>query len=438
MLYSLIDLEGRLPAVAEDLAALGDDAQIWRSLRMAALRPGVELPPSVSSALERPAYEVNRDRRGVLAGLDLLVQQAGRHREAVVPAGNAQLAQAAGGTTAAQPEYDAEGRLVEGRPRPTRLGFMSGINLSIGVGAPGDFDPSDPVNIATERAARAVPIVMAAGNARNLRRGPGAYSKWAKAPWVISVTALRDGTLATDSAYADAADSSYRPAVAAADDRLTVFHVDTGRVEAHRGTSFAAVVVSNQLYYLAAFCLTVRSAVQEHLTGHPEGVPRVGLGFVDQDIDPGKLSGPSWPYGALPVLGVSHTGAGALAEAGTANGLTVDLMPDSTILRRLLLASAQPVAGLDDHQVGAGEVSDGSTAVFLARLTTGDYLRAALGDSDEVSLAAEGLAAIPMTDDTLPAALERWQAAGFVWAWDFRRATELWNLTFVNKEGQLQ
>ena len=50
---------------------------------------------------------------------------------------------------------------------------------------------------------------MAAGNARDLRRGPAAYSKWAKSPCVISVTALRDGMLADDSAYGEAGDNSY-------------------------------------------------------------------------------------------------------------------------------------------------------------------------------------------------------------------------------------
>ncbi|MEC5423795.1 S8 family serine peptidase [Virgibacillus sp. C22-A2] len=62
-------------------------------------------------------------------------------------------------------------------------------------GSSGDFDPDNPVNIASKRAFdRGITVVFAAGNS-----GPGedSHNPYAKAPWVISVAAgEKDGTLA--------------------------------------------------------------------------------------------------------------------------------------------------------------------------------------------------------------------------------------------------
>ena len=168
-------------------------------------------------------------------------------------------------------------------------------------------------------------------------------------------------------------------------------------------------------------------------------MPRVGLGFIDKGIDPARLPTPSRPYGALPVLGVSRAGAASLAEAARVGRVAADFMPDTTILRRLLIASARPGSGLGCPPRSAQEkCQTAQPAIFLARLTAADYLRVAMGESDRVGQAAHRLGDTPLTDDMLPAALQQWREAAFVWAWDFRLAEKLRNLTFVNKEGNLQ
>jgi hypothetical protein len=353
VLVSVVDLDRANPAVHDALAAGGDDVLIWPDLRMAALRSTVRLPAAALDGLQRPPREINRQRWAIIDGLARLMGQARGHGERIARNGNDELAAAAGGQAASYPVVDpADGRVTQGPPLPTRLGWMAAINLSLGTSAPGDFDPDDPVNIATQRVAESLPIVMAAGNAVGLWRGPAAFSKWAKAPWIIAVTALRGGRIADDSATGDPEDVLVRPTVAASDDRLTVYHADSGEVEAHRGTSIAAAVGTHQLARLTAFCLTVRSVVQMHGSRTQEGIPRIGVGVVDTGFDLAQLPVPTWPYGALPVIAVDHRAGAALARASSQTGIELDALPSTSAMRRFLVASAQDVEGQGPHQVG--------------------------------------------------------------------------------------
>jgi hypothetical protein len=434
MFVKIADLEGAHPETRQFIESLGQRAHIWPELNMAAIRSHVVLPSEILDGLASAPVSVNRQRWALIDGMEAMLTQGLRHWRSFASNGNLELASTAGGDTTTFPEMNETSGQIERNPGPlqTRLGRMAAINLSLGLSVPGEFDPDDPINAATARMSLHVPVVMAAGNASGLRRAHSAFNKWSKAPWVVAVSALRDGRLAEDSAEGRPDDNSFGPTVAAPDDRLTVFHTDSGEVEAHRGTSIAAAVVSGELISLASFTLTVRSAVMRRIGLNHEGVPRVGVGILDTGFDREKLSVPTWPYGSLPIAGLDDKGVQVIADVCSDERIdSAALLPTPSASRHLLLASARPVKDHDPHQVGVGEISPGTTAVYLARITAGQFLQNVLAPGptrDKISTAVDD---IPLTGQSLPAALQIWRANAFPWFYDFRRPGPLWNLTFV-------
>jgi hypothetical protein len=403
----------------------------WKTLphiEMALAPDGSLTPADLDLVMPRLVAD---DEAGVLCGINSILEQVKLHRSVEAENGNANLA--SGDRLPRYPVLDATGsRVVEGgRGIRTPLGWIAALNLSIGSSVGRPFDPTDPINLATRRATRLLPVVIAAGNAKEHLTGPRALSGWARAPWVISVASLRDGALAPDTAFGRPADRTSWPDVAAPDDLLTTFDATTGEVTAFRGTSSAAPVVARQLIAFAAFCLTLRAALSNSQT--PLGIPRVGWALVDRGIDPAELPASGWQYGALPQIGIEPEGARRLAATASDAGLRLDPTPTPTLLRRLLRASATPMEGYEPFQVGSGEVSYGTTAVFLARMTAGRMLRYLLPGHPTVAAVAASLDGVPLTGDYLASALEIWHANEIPWVWDFRRQT-LWSLSYIRPD----
>jgi hypothetical protein len=163
----------------------------------------------------------------------------------------------------------------------------------------------------------------------------------------------------------------------------------------------------------------------------PEGVARVGVGILDTGFDRSQLREPSWPYGSLPVAGLARQGIERVAAAWADADLPPELLvPGPDALTRLLLASARPVDG-HAREVGAGEVSPGTTAIFLSRLDAGEYLRHLLGPRPGAQRVAATAGDIALTDDLLPGMLTVWRTSAFAWLYDFRRPGPLWSLSFL-------
>jgi hypothetical protein len=419
------------------LRSLGDQAEEWPGLGLASIPAGVPIPTSVSDELAASPRKAGTDRLSMLNGLDRVLRQGRSHRTTLAPNGNGELAAAAGGSVdpLPYPRVDPETGAIHpdfGTRVRTRLGWMAAVNLSLGMGPGEPFDSDDPINHATRSVSIECPVVMAAGNARGFRRGPAALSSWARAPWVISVAGLREGRLADDSAFGRESDPASWPDLAAPDDRMTVYDVSADKLEAPRGTSFAASVVSLQLSRIAAFCLTLRTALMGH-SEQREGVPRVGVGVVDRSIDPSRLATPPWPYGMLPEAAVDPESAATLRRHCETASWVLDASPSTRLLTALLRASARPVEDHGPHQIGAGEVSDGATAQFLASLTAERFLRIGWSRDPEAVRISNGLKGVQLTDDGLAGAMEIWDASNFAWAYDLRRPGIVLNLTFIRQ-----
>ena len=135
---------------------------------------------------------------------------------------------------------------------PTPLAFLSAINISQGSGPWYRFNEYDPVNVVTRAATRTVLVVMAVGNERRSDDYRETLSAWAEASWVISVGATLSpggGPLSPTSAVGIPGRSG----------PTLVAYGQSPRTDDPywKGTSFAAGRVSDLIYILAGYTLTL-------------------------------------------------------------------------------------------------------------------------------------------------------------------------------------
>lgn len=199
--------------------------------------------------------------------------------------------------------------------------------ISNSWGSTGPFDPADPINLATKKAAdRNIVVVFAAGNEGP---APDTHNPYAKAPWVISVAAgTKEGGLADFSSRgtpkaqrlgnSDPNDDYDAPTIAAP---------GTGREFETNASKFTAAIVSTR---------SSSNVVANGLTSDTE-IPAAYLPFYTQ------ISGTSM---ACPHI------AGVVA-------LMLDANPALTPaeVRQILVDTATVMPGYDEWEVGAGYVN---------------------------------------------------------------------------------
>lgn len=214
--------------------------------------------------------------------------------------------------------------------------------ISNSWGGTGPFDPADPINVASKRAAdRNIVVVFAAGNDGP---APDTMNPYAKAPWVISVAAgTKEGGLASFSSRGVA--KAQRLGNTDPNDDFnapTITAPGTGREFDTDQNKFTAAIVSTR---------SSSNVVANGATDDTE-IPVGDIPFYTQ------ISGTSM---ATPHI------AGVVA-------LLLEVNPKLTPaqVKQILTTTATRMPGYDDYEVGAGFVN-AVAAVDLARNSAAAY-----------------------------------------------------------------
>jgi hypothetical protein len=141
------------------------------------------------------------------------------------------------------------------------------VNISMAPPAPFEFDANEAMNVATRvLAEHGIVVVLAAGNEGE--RGPGRLSRWARAPWVISVGATDKNGKALWKGSSIGLPGGSGPTVVAVGEDVAgwtppgVADVGAGAMAFGTGTSFAAPKVTGILARAAEFIQTMTQDAQ--------------------------------------------------------------------------------------------------------------------------------------------------------------------------------
>ncbi len=251
---------------------------------------------------------------------------------------------------------------------PVDAALFGVVNLSFEPGsAVHPVSPGDLVQAATWALSQACLPTAAAGN-RGLIPGVESVSAWAQTPWVLGVGATEDeaGTTLWK--------RSSRGVPGLPDSGPTCVAWGANQYAAGDiGTSFAAPRVVHSALLVCAAIVQLQAAVRR-AAGGPGGVRLVGAAVVDSFGAEGRQWWPEadrLPATSLPVLGLHPEATGvfdALAQHG------VEVIGNPQQVRKLLLASARPIPGYGEHEVGAGFISADGTIDHLARLPASRWL----------------------------------------------------------------
>jgi hypothetical protein len=135
-------------------------------------------------------------------------------------------------------------------------------NVSMAPPAPFEFDANEAMNVATRvLAEQGIVVVLPAGNEGE--RGPGRLSRWARAPWVVSVGATdKNGKTLWKGSATGLPDGPGPTIVAVGEDATGWAPPGMADVGVGTGTSFAAPKVSGILTSASRFIQTMTQDAQ--------------------------------------------------------------------------------------------------------------------------------------------------------------------------------
>jgi len=130
------------------------------------------------------------------------------------------------------------------------------------------------------------------------------------------------------------------------------------------------------------------------------------------------LRRPKHPLPALPAAGIDQEALHAAVSDLEASGTTIGLLPTPERLKRLLVASAQPVRGYQPFQVGAGFISETTTNKFLGAFSAAD-LGEFFGEPRPSPELRERLRGMRLVDcEMLPRLVSVWRESMLKWGAD--------------------
>jgi Subtilase family len=263
--------------------------------------------------------------------------------------------------------------------------------ISVSMSFHADYDPADPLHVATKAATeRGISVVVAAGN-----DGPAADSlqELARDPWVISVGATDGaGVLLPSSSRGSrsvpgptlVADGTpgglrYKAVVTFSDGEP----VERAYPQEHAGTSFAAPRVANATVFARKTLETCHALWQAWRGGEPRAIiplPVIGTpAAVDRDFlkaEPGELRRrlqlAEQREVRFPLRQEARQWFEAIAQRLDLES-AAEPVADAGAAHRVLRAAARPATG-ELWEIGAGVVSLDAVGDYLAALTPSRWL----------------------------------------------------------------
>jgi hypothetical protein len=272
---------------------------------------------------------------------------------------------------------DVYAYLLQGLDQYLQVPLLPGTNdiwliatITLGPVPLHGYDPNDPLNLATQRAARAgVTVVVAAGNEGQLIEG-NSLNPWSVAPWVIGVgAASADGSQLLETSSRGVAGQEFRPSVVAPGRVFSRFRgLDHGHIvaleyieQAAPGTMDMAVVGGKTYQYFKE----AENRILIGQTGGPLVPLEEILGFLQNKNlgSPGDVEGTSFAAEYISAL------CQRLVKHLEPRLTDLALEERPKLLKILLEDMAQPISTLPLWEIGKGLVTSTIAHRYLDTLS---------------------------------------------------------------------